>query len=102
MATDEHKLHRDADRAARASQLLENEILSEAFKNLKVAYLEAWEQTNFDDVNGREKLFLAANVIGIVQGHLVKIIANGKLANAELRQLAARREIENARKSRNR
>lgn len=100
MSTDEHKLLRETDRALKARQLLENEVLTEAFAALKANYISAWEETAFDDVNGREKLFLAANVIGIVRDHLLKVVANGKLADAELRMLAARREAEKLRKRR--
>jgi hypothetical protein len=98
--SDEHKLLRDADRAARARQLLENELLTEAFKSLEDAYMTHWRQTNIDDVNGREKLFLAINVIGIVRDHLAVVVSNGKMADAELRLLAAKRELEKQRKRR--
>ena len=37
---------------------------------------------------GREKLFLAINIVGKVRDHLTSVIANGKLAQAELKELA--------------
>jgi len=39
-------------------------------------------------VAGREKLFLAINIVGKVRDHLNAVIANGKLAQAELKELA--------------
>jgi hypothetical protein len=39
-------------------------------------------------VTGREKLFLAINVVGKVRDSLNAIVANGKLAQAELKSLA--------------
>jgi hypothetical protein len=39
-------------------------------------------------VTGREKLFLAINIVGKVRDHLASIVANGKLAQAELKKLA--------------
>jgi hypothetical protein len=86
--TDEIALQRAAAKAARAQGLLDDELLVEAFTSLESAYTRAWRETMIDDVTGREKLFLAINVIGKVRHHLTVIVNNGKLAAAELRQLA--------------
>lgn len=85
---DEHKLIRDQGRALDAESLLNNDLLNEAFKTLEETYVSAWRSTLIDDVTGREKLFLAINVIGKVRDHLQSIVNNGKLAAAELRALA--------------
>ena len=91
---DEDKLTRDASKAARASNLLENDLLAEAFDGLEKAYSAAWRATMIDDVSGREKLFLAINVVGRVRDHLHSVVNNGKLAAAELRTLAETAERE--------
>ena len=85
---DEDKLSQAASKAVRARQLLENELLAEAFKGLEDAYTTAWRATTIDDISGREKLFLAINIVGKVRDHLTGIVTNGKLAQAELKQLA--------------
>jgi len=85
---DESALQRDAVKAVRAQALLDDEILSEAFDKLETNYVAAWRGTVIDDVAGREKLFLAINVVGKVRDHLASVVANGKLAQAELRELA--------------
>lgn len=85
---DEDKLATATGRGARAANLLENELLTEAFKGLEIAYTQAWRQTSIDDISGREKLFLAVNIVAKVRDHLTKIVDNGKLAAAELRALA--------------
>lgn len=85
---DESKLTQDAARAVRAQNLLENDILTEAFKALEDAYTAAWRATLIDDVSGREKLFLAINVVGKVKDHLNAVVSNGKIAQAELKALA--------------
>jgi CRISPR/Cas system-associated protein Csm6 len=87
--SDEIQLQQDTNRAARAKALLDNELLQEAFKNLEESYINAWRVTKHDDELGREKLFLAVNVIGKVKEHLLSIVANGKLAQAELNKLHA-------------
>jgi hypothetical protein len=86
--TDETKLRQDAAKGVRAKELLEHDLLAEAFTSLEQAYTQAWRLTTIDDVSGREKLFLAINVIGKVRDHLTSIVNNGVLATTELRQLA--------------
>ena len=85
---DESKLNQAAARAVRAQDLLDNELLSEAFNGLEENYTAAWRATTIDDVGAREKLFLAINIVGKVRDHLAAIVANGKLAQAELKELA--------------
>lgn len=90
--TDEHKLLRDTDKALKASKLLEDEVLVEAFNELEKSYTERLFVTNHDDVTGREKLYLAVNVVRKVRDHLNVVVNNGKLAQAELAMLA--KEVE--------
>lgn len=86
--SEEYKLHQHSQRADAAQTLLESPVLAEAFSALEAAYLGAWRSTTIDDVAGREKLFLAINVIGKVKHHLSLVVDGGKLAQAELRALA--------------
>jgi hypothetical protein len=84
---DESVLEQAAAKAARAQALLDDELLSEAFSTLEASYASAWRGTVIDDVAGREKLFLAINIVGKVRDHLSSVIANGALAKAELKEL---------------
>jgi hypothetical protein len=86
--TDEFKLGEAAAKAVRAQDLLDSELLTEAFKGLEDNYTAAWRATTIDDVGAREKLFLAINIVGKVRDHLTAIVTNGKLAQAELKELA--------------
>lgn len=88
MMSDENRLDQAAAKALRAQELLENELLTEAFGMLEANYTSAWRATTIEDVSGREKLFLAINIVGKVRDHLMAIVANGKLAQAELKELA--------------
>jgi hypothetical protein len=92
--TDEFALARAQAEALRAKELLGNELLVKAFTGLESAYTQAWRSTTIDDVTGREKLFLAINVVGKVRDHLQAIMNNGTLAAAELRQIAETAERE--------
>ena len=86
--SDESTLERAAARAVRAEALLDDELLGEAFDTLEKSYIAAWRATTVEDVAGREKLFLAINIVGKVRDHLAGVLANGKLARAELKELA--------------
>ena len=92
--SDEDALSQAAAKAARAQSLLGNELLTEAFDTLETSYSKAWRSTMIDDVSGREKLFLAINIVGKVRDHLNAVVSNGKLAAAELRVLAETAERE--------
>jgi len=85
--TDELALQRAVNRAQQARSLLESEMLQESFKTLEEAYTAAWRGTTIDDVSGREKLFLAINVIGKVRDHLSGVVSNGSVAEAEIKDL---------------
>ena len=88
----EEKLHKDAARAAQAQHLLSDDILQEAFTTLETAYVERWRATHIDDDKGREKLFVAVNVIGKVKDHLASVVSNGAVAKAEIDNLAKEAE----------
>jgi hypothetical protein len=89
---DEIKLRHDAARASKAKTLAEDELLVEGFGALEAAYNEAWRTSHVSDTAGREKLFIAINVVGKVRQHLEAIMANGKLAKAELENLTKEAE----------
>ena len=88
MMSDENRLEQAATKALRAQELINNELLTEAFATLEQNYIAAWRATTIEDVSGREKLFLAINIVGKVRDHLAAAVANGKLAQAELKELA--------------
>jgi hypothetical protein len=85
--SDELALQRAVNRAQQARALLESELITEAFKGLEDAYTGAWRGTKIDDVSGREKLFLAVNIIAKVKDHLVSVVSNGSVAEAEIKEL---------------
>lgn len=74
-----------AGRAARAT--LSDPQLNDAFVELEAAYMSAWRGSELRDKKGREKLFIAINVLGKVKQHLAIAVADGSLAEAELADL---------------
>ncbi len=85
---DESQLHHDISRAEQARALLDNWVLAEAFAALERSYVDAWRSTLVNDAAAREKLFLAVNIVGKVRDQLARLVADGALANRELKQLA--------------
>jgi hypothetical protein len=81
--------HKAVSRGARATALLNDDLLTEAFANLEASYTEAWKTSSATKTAEREKLFVAVNVIRKVREHLLKTAANGKLAQKEIDALAA-------------
>lgn len=88
MPIDEGKAREAAEKGARARVLLENPLLKEAFEALESAYTAGWRASQPRDVEGREKLFLAINIVGKVKDHLLTVMADGELAASDLRRLA--------------
>jgi len=86
--SDENRLEQAAAKALRAQELIDDKLLTEAFSTLEQNYIAAWRATTIEDASGREKLFLAINIVGKVRDHLTATVANGKLAQAELKELA--------------
>ena len=84
---EESVLDQAAAKAVRGQALLDDDLLVEAFDALEASYTSAWRRTTIDDAVGREKLFLAVNIVGKVRDHLSAVVANGKLAQAELNEL---------------
>ena len=82
--TDEIALRRQMDRSARAQNLMNDELLKEAFTVLESEYLEFWKATPVRDQDARERVFHAINVIGKVKQHLVTVLNDGKVAKVQL------------------
>ena len=87
---DESRLNTDLRRAQQARQLIENDLLTATFAQLESDYIAAWQQTPPGDQDNRERLWQAVQTVTRVRDHLNAVIENGKLAQAELKQLAAR------------
>jgi hypothetical protein len=79
-------------RGARAADLLNNDLLKEAFQTLEEAYIKTWRETDATNQIGREKLFIAVNVVGKVREHLETVVSSGKVAAAQLKLLAQETE----------
>lgn len=87
--SDELKLRKDAERAARATRLIDDPLLTEIFTGLEAEYVDFWRgKTAIADVDGRERLWQAVQIIGKVRNQLKTIAADGRMAERELQKLA--------------
>lgn len=84
---DEFKLHRQADRAARAKTLLENELLQEAFAGIEAGLLETFKVSELTDDAGRLRARIALGILENMKAQLSKMIADGNYAGKELLRL---------------
>jgi hypothetical protein len=76
------------NRAARAKALLDDDLLKEAFATLETAFMEKWRNTPLSGTEGRERLWQAVHIVGLVRDHLVDVLGNGKIEQKELDKLA--------------
>jgi len=74
-------------RATRAKALIEDDLLRESFKALEEQYFKAWVNTTEVETQARENYWRAINMLGDVAKHLSAIIADGKIAQAEINKL---------------
>ena len=74
--------------ANRAKALLDDELVAGAFEALETEYIKGWRQTAARDTDARERLWQAVQVVGKIRAHLQTIVANGKLAQREIDDVA--------------
>lgn len=87
---DEHKLIRDNTRALGAQALLSNDLFNEALVSIERDLIEAWKVTPPRDTDGRERCWTAIQQLGKLKGYFETVLADGKLAKAQLKEIAER------------
>lgn len=92
---DEIKLGKQRERGARAQALLDSDSLKEAFDYLHDQYLKAWRNTSGTDVQGRERLFQAVNILDKIREQLMTWAADGKIAAKDLEALWKQQKASN-------
>jgi hypothetical protein len=86
--TEASKLERQIERRARAEVLMRDKMLAGAFTALEAAYYEGWKNSKPAETAARERLWQAAQIVPIVRAHLALAIENGKVAQAEIDEVA--------------
>lgn len=86
--TDESALDTDLRKGRAAERLLAEPVLVEAFDTLAAEYMKKWKATITRDTESRERLWMAIRVLDEVRTHLSHLAAGGKMAQAEIDQVA--------------
>ncbi len=86
MTNVEAKLREELAAATAAENALD--MLAAAFTRLEQEYVMAWKSTPARDVDARERLWQAVQVIGRVETHLRASAANRKLTERQLAEIA--------------
>lgn len=84
-------LDKDADRGRRAEEVLDNDVYSDAYKDISDALITNWRAATSKDE--REELHKLLKLLDKVQNVMESTMRSGKLASAELahkRSLAER------------
>lgn len=80
-------LDEEVRRAREAEALLSNELLVQAFESIHDAIMDAWNNSAVRDVEGRERLFMAVQILGKIEGFLREFVTTGKLAAMQIEAL---------------
>ena len=86
MATEVENTQKAA-RGAQARAFIENDIFKETIKTLHDEYISAWKICSVKDVEGKERIWQAINILGKFQDHIVKIIIDGQMASKDLARI---------------
>ena len=65
-------------------ELADLDITSQSFEKLRKVYSDSLFNTGAKEETTREKLWLAYNIVGKVEQHLLEILDTGKLASKQL------------------
>lgn len=78
------RVETELERGNKAAELLRNPIFSESFEVLREHYQESWQQTDPNDVESRERIYVAINVLGDIRRHIESVMTTGKFAGEEI------------------
>ena len=68
------KLETQASAGRQAKSLMEQEPIRKAFTDLEAEYIQAWSGTSLNDMNARERLWSAVQILGDVKRHLSQML----------------------------
>ena len=77
----------EQDRGAKASAVMNNPLVKEAFGQIREAYVDDWSHTDPSDTAKREKLFYLMKALEAFEGHFESVIRTGKMASQQVNEL---------------
>ena len=82
----EAQLRSEATRGSRANELMNDELMLEAFTTLDNRLTKEWADSPVRDTEGRERIWLMQKLLKNVDAHLREIATTGRMANLQLEQ----------------
>jgi len=82
-------LNSEVDRGSKATALLENELLKEAFEVVSKQYQHMWEHSERGDTDTRERAWMLHDSLKQVILHIHSVVETGKLAKKQLQDLGS-------------
>ena len=76
----------EIERGRHAAALLDNPLLSEILDGLKDGYVKAWLASRPDEIEARERLYLASQVVEEFAKELRIAVENGQIAKAIIKR----------------
>ena len=80
----EHKQRIDKERGVRASQILNDPLVEEAFEKIRARLLESWENSHAHDEEIRQNAYLMIRLLKDLEHQFKIAIQHGKLADINL------------------
>lgn len=71
-------------RGDRATQLLENELLQEAFATIRDNLTAQWAASAYKEAEGREECYRMLHALNEVERHLHSVVETGRMAAAQI------------------
>ena len=82
--TDDFKLRDQANRAARAKTILEDDLVKEAFEKIESGLLDVFKASAIDDDRSRRDTRIALGLLQNLREKLQQVMATGEFAAKEL------------------
>lgn len=80
----EAQLRNEATRGMQANDLLEHELLVEAFEVIQSRLTSEWADSPVRDTEGRERIWLMMKLLSNLKEHIRAVAETGKLASIQL------------------
>lgn len=80
----DEKLLKDREAGQRAKTVIDSTAFQDAYKAVREAIIEAWDQCPIRDREGAHELKLMLKLHKDIEGHLRKAVENGEFAAKEL------------------
>jgi len=87
----EERLISQTERGRKAEILIKDELLVEAFGELKKEFISAWQETKLGQTEERERLYNLCQSLDALKQYLENIVQNGRFADNQLNEIRGKK-----------